>query len=116
MAGSCSDGDRRSTSGCIVLANGCRHGPITRLIAPWDIRELTRPFVPLITLKPHGDRGPPFGIHPPSSIATVTVVLNGEVSFVDATGKQGDLAAAGFACMRTGSVGAEAVWSCHPHE
>jgi hypothetical protein len=28
-----------------LVANGRRHGPITRLITPWDIGELTRPFV-----------------------------------------------------------------------
>jgi len=28
-----------------LLASGRRHGPITRLLTPWDIGELTRPFI-----------------------------------------------------------------------
>jgi hypothetical protein len=28
-----------------LLRSGRRHGPITRLITPWDIGELTQPFV-----------------------------------------------------------------------
>ena len=32
------------------------------------------------------------------------IVLNGELSFEDATGKRGELAAAGFAWMMTGSL------------
>jgi len=28
-----------------LLASGRRHGPITRLVTPWDIGELTKPFI-----------------------------------------------------------------------
>ena len=87
-----------------LLANGRRRGPITRLIDPWDIGELTRPFVLLNYAEAARRSRPLFGIHPPSGITTLTVVLDGELSFEDATGKQGELAAAGFAWMRTGSV------------
>jgi redox-sensitive bicupin YhaK (pirin superfamily) len=87
-----------------LLANGRRHGPITRLIAPWDIGELTRPFVLLNYAEAERRSRPLFGIHPPSGITTLTVVLNGELSFEDETGKQGQVAAGGFAWMKAGSV------------
>src|SRR5580658_480311 len=87
-----------------LLVNGRRHGPITRLIAPWDSGELTRPFVLLNYAEAERRLRPLFGIHPPSGITTLTVVLNGELSFEDATGEQGEVAAAGFAWMKAGSV------------
>jgi redox-sensitive bicupin YhaK (pirin superfamily) len=87
-----------------LLSNGRRHGPITRLIAPWDIGELTRPFVLLNYAEAERRSRPLFGIHPPSGITTLSVVLNGELSFEDETGKQGEVAAAGFARMKAGSV------------
>jgi redox-sensitive bicupin YhaK (pirin superfamily) len=87
-----------------LLANGRRHGPITRLIAPWDIGELTSPFVLLNYAEAARRARPLFGIHPPSGITTLAVVLNGELSFEDETGKQGEVGAAGFAWMKAGSV------------
>jgi redox-sensitive bicupin YhaK (pirin superfamily) len=87
-----------------LLANGRRHGPITRLIDPWGIGEQTPPFVLLNYAEAERRSRPLFGVHPPSGITTLTAVLNGELSFEDATGKRGEIAAAGFAWMRTGSV------------
>lgn len=97
----------------VLLVNGRRHGPITRLITPWDIGELTSPFVLLNYAEAERRSRPLFLIHPPSSITTLSVVLNGELSFEDETGRQGEVAAAGFAWMKAGSVmwheGADAV-------
>lgn len=87
-----------------LLVNGRRHGPITRLIAPWDIGELTRPFVLLNYAEAARRARPLFGVHPPSGITTLAAVLNGELSFEDETGKQGKIAAAGFAWMKAGGV------------
>jgi len=87
-----------------LLASGRRHGPITRLIAPWDIGELTSPFVLLNYAEAERRSRPLFGVHPPSGITTLTVVLNGELSFEDKTGKRGEVAAAGFAWMKSGGV------------
>jgi redox-sensitive bicupin YhaK (pirin superfamily) len=87
-----------------LLANGRRHGPVTRLITPWDIGELTSPFVLLNYAEAERRSRPLFGIHPPSGIATLSLVLNGELSFEDETGKRGEVAAGGFAWMKAGSV------------
>src|SRR5580693_6721026 len=87
-----------------LLANGRRHGPITRLITPWDVGEVTSPFVLLNYAEAVQRSRPLFGIHAPSGIRTLTVVLNGKLSYEDETGKRGELAAAGFAWMKSGSV------------
>jgi redox-sensitive bicupin YhaK (pirin superfamily) len=87
-----------------LLANGRRHGPITRLITPWDIGKLTRPFVLLNYAEAARRSQTLFGVHPRSGIATLTVVLSGELSFEDETGNQGEVAAGGFAWMKAGSV------------
>src|ERR1700739_2314882 len=89
-----------------MLVNGRRHGAITRLIAPWDNGELTSPFVLLNYAEAERRSRPLFSVHPPSSVTTLTVVLTGELSFEDETGKCGEVAAAGFAWMRSGS----AIW------
>src|SRR5689334_25442433 len=83
----------------VLLANGRRHGPITRLITPWGIGELTRPFVLLNYAEAERRSRRRFGIHPPSAVTTLTVVLNGVLSFEDAIGKRGEVAAGGLACM-----------------
>jgi redox-sensitive bicupin YhaK (pirin superfamily) len=87
-----------------LLANGRRHGPITRLITPWDVGEVTSPFVLLNYAEAVQRSRPLFGIHAPSGIRTLTVVLNGKLSYEDETGKRGEVAAAGFAWMKSGSV------------
>jgi len=87
-----------------LVANGRRHGPITRLITPWDIGELTRPFVLLNYAEVERRSRALFGSHPPSRITTLALVLNGELSFEDSTGKRGEVAAAGFAWMKAGST------------
>jgi redox-sensitive bicupin YhaK (pirin superfamily) len=87
-----------------LLANGRRHGAITRLIAPWEIGERTTPFVLLNYLEAERRQRPLMGVHPPTGIATLTVVLNGELSFEDASGRRGEVAAAGLAWMKAGGV------------
>lgn len=87
-----------------LLATGRRQGPITRLISPWDISELTRPFVLLNYAEAARRSWPLFGAHPPAGVTTLTIVLNGALSFEDETGKQGEVAAAGFAWLKAGSL------------
>jgi redox-sensitive bicupin YhaK (pirin superfamily) len=92
-----------------LLRSGRRHGPLTRLITPWDVAELTQPFVFL----GHSE-------HPPGAqtvvgaqpgIATLTLVLSGVLAFEDARGNKGTVVAGGFRWMTPGEV----VWhaGCH---
>src|SRR5690242_21071086 len=77
----------------VLLADGRRHGPITRLITPWDIGELTCPFVLLNYTEANCHSHALLdNHHPASSIATLTLVLNGALSYADATGPRGQVA------------------------
>jgi redox-sensitive bicupin YhaK (pirin superfamily) len=83
---------------------GVPHGPISRVFGPQDLGELLKPFVLLdyFDLMPQGDP-PRFGIHPHSGIATFTLVLNGNFSYEDTTGKSGMLHAGSLEWMRAGA-------------
>jgi redox-sensitive bicupin YhaK (pirin superfamily) len=85
---------------------GQTHGPITRLISPSDLGELTKPFVflDLFDIPPSG--APLFGWHPHSGIATLTVVQAGATSYEETTGQKGLLSAGGIEWMRAG----QGVW------
>jgi redox-sensitive bicupin YhaK (pirin superfamily) len=88
-----------------LLTNGRRHGRVTRLITPWGVGELTRPFVLLSYAETARRSRSLFGVHPPSGITALTVVLSGKVLLEGANGEQHEVAAPGFAWTRTGSVG-----------
>ncbi|MGA7823359.1 MAG: pirin family protein [Steroidobacteraceae bacterium] len=88
-----------------LLASGRRHGDITRLITPWTIGELTAPFV-FLDYAQVAPESHLHGIQPHPGIATLTIVLNGAVSFEDTTGQRGEVRAGGFAWMRA----AHAAW------
>ena len=87
-----------------LLANGRRRGPITRLITPWNIGELSQPFILLDYAEVTERSWPLFGNHPSSGVMALTVVLNGELSVEDATGRQGQVAANGFAWTKAGGL------------
>src|SRR6267154_3835418 len=59
-----------------LLASGRRHGPITRLITPWDIGELTKPFIFLDYAEVAPGPPPLLGICRHSGTATLTVAPN----------------------------------------
>jgi redox-sensitive bicupin YhaK (pirin superfamily) len=99
-------GPRTGARPLVLLASGPRHGPITRLITPWNIGELTTPFVFLDYAEVAAQSPPLLSVAPPSSIATLTVVLNGALSFEDATGAHGEVRAGGLAWMNA----AHALW------
>jgi redox-sensitive bicupin YhaK (pirin superfamily) len=99
-------GPRAAARRIVLLASGRRHGPITRFITPWNIGELTTPFVFLDYAEVKPESKPLFGVQPHSGIATLTLVLNGEVSFEDATGGRGEVRTGGVAWMNA----AHAVW------
>lgn len=81
---------------------GQKHGPIRRLISPHDVGELTKPFVFLDHFDFEAKAEPMFGIHPHSGIATLTVLVDGDVTYEDTTGKSGVLPAGGVEWMKAG--------------
>jgi redox-sensitive bicupin YhaK (pirin superfamily) len=83
---------------------GRTHGPITRLVSPGDLGQILKPFVflDIFGFAPTaGQSG--FGLHPHSGIATLTFMIEGDVSYEDTTGKKGVLPAGGVEWMRAGN-------------
>ncbi|HWM44862.1 MAG TPA: pirin family protein [Burkholderiales bacterium] len=87
----------------VAPTQGRRHGPITRVVSPSDLGERIKPFVFLdwFDAPPAGKLGG--GIHPHSGIATITVLLQGDLQYEDTTGKSGILLAGGVEWMRAGA-------------
>ncbi len=79
---------------------GNSHGPITRLVSPSDVGELIKPFVFLDYFEIDPQRMPPIGFHPHSGIATVTVVLEGQISYEETSGTKGVIDPGGVEWMR----------------
>jgi len=79
-----------------LLRSGCRHGPITRLITPWDIGELTRPFLFLGYCEFAPGWQPLLAVHPQPGLATLTLVLSGTLRYEDAAGNERTVTAGGF--------------------
>ena len=80
---------------------GRTHGPTTRLISPSGLGEMLKPFV-FLDLFDH--QGAPFSadLHPHSGIATLTYVVEGEVSYIAPNNVRGTLPAGGVEWMRAG--------------
>ena len=88
-----------------LLRSGRRHGPMTRLITPWDIGELTQPFVFLCYSELAPGAKTVVGVQP--GIGTLTLVLSGVLVFEEALGgNKGIVAAGGFMWTAPG----ELVW------
>jgi redox-sensitive bicupin YhaK (pirin superfamily) len=85
-----------------LLRSGRPHGPLTRLITPWDIGELTQPFVFLGYSEHAPGEQTLVGAHP--GIATLTLVLSGELAFEDAPGNKGIVVTGGFKWTMPGEV------------
>src|SRR6267143_373505 len=79
---------------------GNSHGSITRLVSPSDVGELIKPFVFLDYFEIDPQRMPAIGFHPHSGIATVTVVLEGQVSYEETSGTKGVIDPGGVEWMR----------------
>ena len=90
----------------VLLESGRRHGPITRLITPWRMGELTTPFVFLDHAEIARGSQSLCGVQPDSGIASLTVVLEGAVSFEDASGARGEVHAGGLVWMKA----ANGIW------
>ncbi|USX25100.1 pirin family protein [Oxalobacteraceae bacterium OTU3CINTB1] len=95
-----SDGPRRVT----YRTRGHTHGPITRLMSPSDFGRQLKPFVflDLFDLDLHDPRGG-LTVHPHTGIATITVIVEGNLRFDDAIDGTGQLGLGGFEWMRAGN-------------
>jgi redox-sensitive bicupin YhaK (pirin superfamily) len=81
---------------------GQAHGSIVRLVSPSDIGELIKPFVFLDYFEAEPAHAPAFGFHPHSGIATLTLLLNGQLWYEETTGVKGVIAPGGIEWMRAG--------------
>lgn len=84
-------------------SRGHRHGPITRLMSPGDLGELLKPFIFLDLFEAESMAGPGLAPHPHSGIATLTVFLEGRMTYADSTGKEGELQSGSVEWMRAGT-------------
>jgi redox-sensitive bicupin YhaK (pirin superfamily) len=92
------------TSRAVVhRTRGRRHGPITRMMSPGDLGHMLKPFVFLDLFESERIEGRGFAPHPHSGIATVTVFLDGSMTYADSTGKSGSLSAGAVEWMRAGA-------------
>lgn len=120
------DADPRSI---VLRTSGHVHGPVTRLVSPHDIGELIKPFVFLDYFEGDPTHAPAFGFHPHSGIATVTLILSGQVSYKETTGREGVIETDGVEWMRAsggvwhtgGAIGIESLkgfqlWVAMPPE
>src|SRR5712672_1902676 len=84
----------------VQRTRGHAHGPITRLVSPSDLGRLIKPFVFLdyFDFDPAGS--PDIGFHPHSGIATVTVLLEGQLTYEETSGSSGVIDAGGVEWMR----------------
>jgi redox-sensitive bicupin YhaK (pirin superfamily) len=86
----------------VYRTRGRRHGPITRLMSPGDLGQHLKPFVFLDLFEADRIEGRGFAPHPHSGIATVTVFLQGRMTYADSTGKAGALGEGAVEWMRAG--------------
>jgi redox-sensitive bicupin YhaK (pirin superfamily) len=86
----------------IHSTRGRSHGSIVRLVSPSDIGELIKPFVFLDYFEAEPAHAPAFGFHPHSGIATLTLLLNGQLWYEETTGVKGVIAPGGIEWMRAG--------------
>jgi redox-sensitive bicupin YhaK (pirin superfamily) len=93
----------RLTRAIIRRTRGQAHGPLTRLMSPSDFGEILKPFV-FLDLFDH--EGAPFNgpLHPHSGIATLTYIIEGELSFIDPDDVRGTLSAGGVEWMQAGRL------------
>jgi redox-sensitive bicupin YhaK (pirin superfamily) len=84
----------------VQRTRGHSHGPITRLVSPSDVGELIKPFVFLDYFDIDPKHMPAIGFHPHSGIATLTLVLEGQVSYEETSGTKGVIEPGGVEWMR----------------
>jgi redox-sensitive bicupin YhaK (pirin superfamily) len=79
---------------------GASHGSITRLVSPSDVGELIKPFVFLDYFDIDPKHMPAIGFHPHSGIATLTLLLEGQVFYEETSGTKGIIEPRGVEWMR----------------
>jgi redox-sensitive bicupin YhaK (pirin superfamily) len=79
---------------------GHSHGPITRLVSPSDVGQLIKPFVFLDYFDIDPKHRPAIGFHPHSGIATLTLLLEGRISYEETSGTKGIIEPGGVEWMR----------------
>jgi redox-sensitive bicupin YhaK (pirin superfamily) len=84
----------------VYRTSGHSHGPITRLVTPSDVGELIKPFVFLDYFDFDPRHTPAIDFHPHSGIATLTLLLEGQISYEDTSGTKGIIEARGIEWMR----------------
>ena len=81
---------------------GRRHGPITRLMSPGDVGQLTKPFIFLDYVEAPGGGGPNFGFHPHSGIVTLTYPLSFDIQHETSSGQVDVVRQGGIEWMAAG--------------
>jgi redox-sensitive bicupin YhaK (pirin superfamily) len=84
----------------VYRTRGHSHGPITRLISPSDLGQRIKPFVFLDYFDIDPKRSSAIGFHPHSGIATLTLVLDGKISYEEISGTKGVIDPQGVEWMR----------------
>lgn len=108
----------RAGRSVIFRTRGHAHGLVTRMVSPSDVGQMIKPFVFLdlfdgIVIPPDMLRS---GWHPHSGIATLTLLMEGEVCFNESLGHEGLMTAgdvewmcAGRGVWHTGGRGPRAI-------
>ena len=84
----------------VERTRGHSHGPITRLVSPSDVGALIKPFVFLDYFEIDPKEMPAIGFHPHSGIATLTLLLEGQISYEETSGTKGIIEQGGVEWMR----------------
>jgi redox-sensitive bicupin YhaK (pirin superfamily) len=87
----------------VLRTRGSSHGPITRLVSPGDLGQNIKPFVFLDYFDADPKSAPEFGFHPHSGFATLTLILSGQASYKETTGREGVIETGGVEWMRAGA-------------
>ena len=87
----------------VLRTRGHSHGPVTRLVSPGDIGQQIKPFVFLDYFEGEPADAPKFGFHPHSGIATLTLILSGQVTYKETTDREGVIETNGVEWMRASS-------------
>jgi redox-sensitive bicupin YhaK (pirin superfamily) len=90
----------RLTRTIVQRTRGHSHGPITRLVSPSDLGGLIKPFVFLDYFDIDPKRSPGIDFHPHSGIATLTLLLEGQIFYEDTSGAKGIIEPGGVEWMR----------------